>query len=336
MTDAATLVTVPCLLCGSTDALPARVRAPREDHAAALGIPDGRSRWVVCSDCGLVFQSPRLPPGTLSALYDDGEYHTIRGGVPEHYVQYSLRRSRAALDWGLRCIGGPPGEALDIGCGIGGALVHLRDRGWRVQGIEPDTTLAEVGRSRFGLEIRTGLFDDRSYPSGTEFDLAYSCHVWEHLLDPVATTTAAADLLRARGGHLLVVVPTFRSARTNAWACFTAPHTYMFTDVSLGSVFTRAGLEVVASRFAAGADSELWMLGRARSRVGTEMRREDPLRIQRELARVPLRAPLGLPSRLRTHVATLADDPKDFVTRLTRWSRQRIDRVRAAVRPPRG
>lgn len=285
----------------------------------------------MCTDCGLVFQSPRLPADALTGLYDDGEYHAIRGGVPEHYVRYSLRRSRAALDWGLAAMGRTPGDALDIGCGIGGALVHLRERGWTATGIEPDPLLAQVGRDRFGLHVRSGLFDAGSFPVGTEFDLAYACHVWEHLVDPIATTRAATDLLRGRSGYLLIVVPTFRRAQTNAWACFTAPHTYMFTDVSLASVFDRAGLEVVATQFAAGADSELWMLGRARALTPTSPRREDPRRIQRELARVPLRAPIGLPGRLRSHIRTLAEDPSDFVDRLQRWTVARVARVRATV-----
>ena len=71
----------------------------------------------------MVYQSPRPGPEAVSQLYQGGSYHSVRGGVPEHYVRYSLRRSDAALAWGLGVLGadGGSGRALDIGCGIGGA-----------------------------------------------------------------------------------------------------------------------------------------------------------------------------------------------------------------------
>jgi hypothetical protein len=158
--------------------------------------------------------------------------------------------------------------------------------------------------------------------------------VWEHLADPLATTRLVHRLLRERAGHFLIVVPTFRRARTLAWSCFTAPHTYMFTDVSLGNLLDEAGFDVVAHRYAAGADSELWLLARARPMEACRtrpVRREQPAAVQRELALVPLRAPLGVPARAAAHVRTLAADPRDFVARLGRWAGARFRRARVAA-----
>jgi len=318
---------VDCAVCGSEIVSPARVRPPRDDLASALDLPRGRSRWVVCDGCGLVFQSPRPGPEAVRRLYTGGDYHTTRGGIPEHYVQYSLRRSVAALDWARERIGSP-GRALDIGCGIGGALVKLRDEGWEVAGIEPDDVMAEVARNRFGIDVRTGVLDEH-FVSDEDYDLAYSCHVWEHLADPVATSRAAHSLLAARQGHLMIVVPTFRQVTTLAWSCFTAPHTYMFTEVSLANVLDEAGFDVVDHRFQGGADSELWLLARARP-AGAPSRgpvAEDAEVVQRELARVPLRAPLGVPRRVATHVRTLAGDPADFARRARRGVRRRAERL---------
>jgi SAM-dependent methyltransferase len=339
-----TMEVVACAVCASTQSVPARVRAPRDDDAVELGLPGGRSRWVVCSQCGLVFQSPRPDSEAVTRLYAEGNYHANRGGVPEHYIRYSLRRSQAALAWALslpvweerrtsdRSIG-ETGRALDIGCGIGGALVTLRDRGWAVAGVEPDPVLAAVGRERFGLDIRPGFFERSTFPDEA-FDLAYSCHVWEHLADPEAVARAAHGVLRSTRGCLVIVVPTFRRARTLAWACFTAPHTYMFTEVSLGNVLRRAGFDVVGSRFASAAgDSELWLVARARDDepATATYDSEDLGAVQRELLTVPLRAPLGLPTRVARHVRTLTGDPADFVRRLGRWVRARARRAWTAL-----
>lgn len=321
------LVEVACAVCGSEDRAPARVRTAREPLAERCGLPDGRSSWVVCRSCGLVFQSPRPAPEIVEELYLGGGYHEDRGGVPEHYVRYSLRRSVAALAWGTSLLSGTPGRALDIGCGIGGALVRLRDLGWDVQGVEPDPVLSAVARERFALDARTGLFGPGVVDADPGFDLAYSCHVWEHLDDPLGTSRAAHDVLVERGGHLLIVVPTFRRARTRAWACFSTPHTTMFTDRSLRNLLGLAGFETVAHRYAAGADSELWLLARAvRDHQALPIEREPVGALQRELALVPLRAPLGLPGRAMAHARTLAADPRDFTGRLQRGVVRRIRR----------
>jgi SAM-dependent methyltransferase len=267
-------------------------------------------------------------------LYAEGDYHRERGGTPEHYVQYSLRRSVPALDWALATPGVDRvgGTAFDIGCGVGGALVHLRSRGWQVSGIEPDPELADVARERFGLDVATGLFGDDS--AGGDLDLGYSCHVFEHLDGPRAVVRAAHRRLVERGGHLMVVVPTFRRARTWAWTCFSTPHTYMWTDVSLGNLLRSEGFEVVRHRYCASGDSELWLLARAvdLGRSTPRIECESAKRVRRELALVPLRSPLGLASRARTHTRTLLNDPKDFVLRLRRWIRARIETVRSRFR----
>jgi hypothetical protein len=180
--------------------------------------------------------------------------------------------------------------------------------------------MAEVARSRFGLHAIDGFFDEHTFV-GLGFDLAYSCHVWEHLADPVATTRAAHTVLAPTSGHLMIVVPTFRRPRTMASACFTAPHTYMFTEVSLGNVVAAAGFDVIDHRFHGGADSELWLLARARPdgiKGNVAVQREDPQRVQRELARAPLGVPLGIPGRAAAHARTLKADPGDFARRSVR------------------
>jgi SAM-dependent methyltransferase len=332
----ATVIDVDCAVCGSRDREAARVRVPREELAFTLGSPDGRSRWVVCRNCGLVYQSPRAD-GAADHLYLDGAYHVDRGGVPEHYVAYSLRRSRAALTWALSELTATDpstpsaGRALDIGCGLGGALVFLREEGWDVAGVEPDPVLSEIARARFGLPVITSLFDSTTFAT-ERFDLAYSCHVWEHLDDPVATSRAAHQVLRPNAGHLVIVVPTFRRARTLAWSCFAAAHTYMFTHVSLGNVLRQAGFEPIAHRYAGAADSELWLIARAVTSPTPDMVREPARAIQRELMLVPLRAPLGLFRRTVTHTRTLVANPRDFAQRFIRHGRWRARRALQVVR----
>lgn len=330
-TTTTVLEEVACAVCDARDAAPARIRNPRDRYALAYGIGGGRSRWVVCRRCALVYQSPRPDQAAVEDLYLDGDYHRERGGLPEHYVQYSLRRSVPALDWMLGHLPDGSGRALDIGAGIGGALIHLRNHGWETIGVEPDDAMAALGRDRFSLDIRTGFFSDTTFADGPTFDFAYSCHVWEHLTDPVGVAEAARSALTV-GGHLGIVVPTFRQARTMAWQCFSTPHNYMFTHQSLGNVLNRAGFDVVAHTYAADADSELWLVARVRDGAPAARQDEAVNHVQRELALVPLRAPLGWPGRARKHAATLAADPRDFVDRSGRRLRDLGGRLRRLIR----
>lgn len=330
----AALEEVACAVCGGTDTEPARLRTARDPYAQSLGLDDGRSSWVVCRSCALVYQSPRPNAQAVDEMYTGGEYHRERGGIPDHYVDYSLRRSQLALNWALTQMGATSataGDALDIGAGIGGALVHLRNHGWSTIGVEPDGELAAFGRDRFDLDIRDGFFDDATFADGTRFDFAYSCHVWEHLTDPVAVAKAARAVLRP-GGHLCIVVPTFREAKTMAWQCFSTPHNYMFTHTSLGNVLALAGFDVVTHAYESDGDSELWLLAKVRDSDTALRTDEDVDRVQREIAMVPLRVPLGLPHRLRKHAATLTDDPADFAQRALRRVGELGGRLRRAAR----
>jgi SAM-dependent methyltransferase len=267
-------------------------------------------------------------------MYAAGGYHRYAAGVPEHYVRYSLRRPLAALAWTQEQLGAAAGgRAVDIGCGVGGAMLELARLGWDTTGVEPDPDLSEMARSRFGLDVKTGFFDAGTFPPEDTFDLAYASHVWEHLSDPLTTTRAVRGLLRD-GGHFMVVVPTFRRARRMAWGTFSAAHNFMYSEHTLGDLLRASGFEVAAHRFAAGADSELWMLARAAAAPkAAELSRPSITTIQAQLATVPLRAPLGLPTRIRTHARTLRSDPKDFSDRLRRWTTGRLRRVASKLRP---
>jgi len=108
----------------------------------------------------------------------------------------------------------------------------------------------------------------------------------------------------------------------------------MFTHVSLGNILGLAGFEHVAHRYeGASGDTELWMLARAVSTPHEPSIEREPISaLQRELALVPLRAPLGLPARARRHAQTLRADPADFGRRVRRRVQTQLGRMGRALR----
>ncbi|MCX4850293.1 bifunctional 2-polyprenyl-6-hydroxyphenol methylase/3-demethylubiquinol 3-O-methyltransferase UbiG [Streptomyces sp. NBC_00893] len=108
-------------------------------------------------------------------------------------------------------IGLPPGDALDLGCGVGGDALWLARLGWHVTAV--DVSSVAVERLR-GLALAHCLSDDRlsarqhdlrrSFPDGT---FALVCAHYLHTpldLDRAVVLRAAAHALRP-GGRLLVV-----------------------------------------------------------------------------------------------------------------------------------
>jgi thioredoxin reductase/SAM-dependent methyltransferase len=111
-----------------------------------------------------------------------------------------------------------PGTALDLGCGEGGDVLWLAERGWRAVGVDISATAVERARAEakareldgatfvsgdLGEVLRGEVLPDEALP-----DEAYSLVTASFLHSPVAL--ARGDILRlaaervARGGHLLV------------------------------------------------------------------------------------------------------------------------------------
>ncbi len=100
--------------------------------------------------------------------------------------------------------GWTPGRAIDVGCGMGGNTMVLRELGWRAVGVEYSPTGTEIAAGR-GIPVVQG--DGRLLPvADASVDLVLSTDAWEHIDDDVAVARETARVLRP-GGRVLVAVP---------------------------------------------------------------------------------------------------------------------------------
>jgi len=142
----------------------------------------------------------------------------------------------------------PPGRLLDVGSAAGEFLVHARERGWDVTGVEFDADTAEAVRSGTGIEILTGSVLEVDLPIDVDV-----CTLWaslEHLEDPVEGLRRIRRALKP-GGLVVVLVPNYASweARTlgAGWGHLDIPrHLHHFEASTLDAVFRGAGFETMA------------------------------------------------------------------------------------------
>lgn len=118
------------------------------------------------------------------------DYDRLRPGYPGR----ALTEAWTALG------GGPPGTALDVGCGTGKLAGALAALGHRVTGVEPDPRMAAVAAAH-GLAVEVGTFETWD-PRGRRFDLVACGQAW-HWLRAGDRTAKAARCLRPAGRILL-------------------------------------------------------------------------------------------------------------------------------------
>ncbi len=130
----------------------------------------------------------------------DAEEIARSAALERKHWWYAARRAlvrRTVRDW-------PAGRAVDVGCGMGGNTVVLRELGWQAIGVEYTATGADIAASR-GIPVVQG--DGRRLPvADASVDLVMSTDAWEHIDDDVAVAAETARVLRP-GGRVLVAVP---------------------------------------------------------------------------------------------------------------------------------
>ncbi|PWJ50258.1 Methyltransferase domain-containing protein [Quadrisphaera granulorum] len=164
----------------------------------------------------------------------------------------------AALEAG----GVAPGRALDLGCGEGGDVVWLAERGWSVTGV--DVAHAAVAKARSaaaarGVDVVLERHDlTQTFPEG-EFDLVNAQFLQAPVGWPRAEVLRRAAAAVAHGGHLLVVdhaePPPWADLDARARIGFPTPQ-QVLADLALGEEWQVLRAEVAGRTAAAPAGSD--------------------------------------------------------------------------------
>jgi SAM-dependent methyltransferase len=236
----------PCPACGSLEAdllCTATDRLYRTTHRSF--------RVVVCRCCRLIRLSPPPSPEELRSYYPEEYWFApdegAAGRLEEIYrrlvLRDHLRFVRRALESARLS-----GLVLDVGCGGGLFLRLLRERGYRVAGLDFSVDAAILAWGRNGVPTVCASLTHAPFPPASCAAITMF-HVLEHLYDPLSYLTAAYELLEPEG-RLIVQVPNagcwqFLLLGEN-WSGLDVPrHLVTFRQRDLEVLLDRAGFEVV-------------------------------------------------------------------------------------------
>ena len=200
---------------------------------------------LACPDCGLAFSAEKHLPAAAYAP----------GLEPEIYGSAKIKLFEAALDWlGLALPGRD--RLLDVGCANGELLRAAAARGWRGEGVEIDSRLADLAaKGVFAVHRRPveecGLAAG-AYSAVTAFE------VFSQMAAPAA---AAAEMFRLLepGGAVYIRefnaafhLPLLRLQRSGVFEALglrpAVLHDLNFTPRSLRALLERAGFRDIRIR----------------------------------------------------------------------------------------
>lgn len=265
-----------CPVCGDRD------RRLLHDEIVDNVFFVAKGKWTLyrCRSCRSAYLDPRPNPSSIGGAY--GSYYTHSEAVRKSNDELSafnrikrslangyanrrygtqrkpasdlgilaaviMTRQREMIDATFRYLPKPDrgSRLLDVGCGNGEFLLHARDAGWAVSGLEPDPVAADIAR-RKGLDVRVGILDDTTAEENA-YDAITLSHVIEHVHQPKSVLMAVHRLLKP-GAIVYIDTPNIGSHGAERfgknWRGIEAPrHLVLFNPSSLSHVLTSVGFE---------------------------------------------------------------------------------------------
>ncbi len=172
--------------------------SPRGKHGVAVGV-------MRCADCGLIFANPMPIPERLTDHYSmSGEEYWGEAyfELDPLYFGEEIATAKRLLDFR------PGMTALDVGAGIGKAMLSLKAAGFEAYGLEPSPSFRRAAIERMGIDsARLGSEPIEAARIDVAFDLITFGASLEHFYHPGLAIERAVGWLKP-GGVVHFEVPS--------------------------------------------------------------------------------------------------------------------------------
>lgn len=204
---------------------------------------------VRCKKCKLVFTNPIPDLSVLPDYYDSPDYlsHQVSKFSLTGIIYNRLRKINLSNKYRLISEYKKTGKILDIGQGTGEFLNFMRNKGWDINGIEPNASAREFAITNYKIPV--GDEGELANFSANQFDVITMWHVLEHVVELGERMQQVKKLLK-QDGTLIIAVPNLDSPDSQRykekWAGLDVPrHLYHFTKQTMAYLLNAFEFEVI-------------------------------------------------------------------------------------------
>lgn len=188
---------------------------------------------------GLLKTLPQPKPEELGKYYESQDYisHTdekkgLLSGIYQLVKKWSLH-NKSKLIYNQNS---GVGTLLDVGAGTGDFLKTAKEKGWQVQGMEPNIKAASLALQK-NITLKNSLKEFNN----DQFDVVTLWHVLEHIPNIDETISLLTKMVKLNG-TLIIAVPNFKSFDAlhygKFWAAYDVPrHLWHFSKESIEKMF---------------------------------------------------------------------------------------------------
>ncbi len=229
-----------CPACGSADI---HLQLSAKDHTVSQ---ETFAIWH-CTHCTLRFTQDIPAQKAIGPYYKAESYishsDTQQGLVNKlyHFVRKQTLAGKRKLV--IQQTGLLKGTILDVGCGTGAFLNHMKLAGWGITGLEPDETARQKAVELYNLQPGNAeaLFQQKA----GSFNAITLWHVLEHVHELQEYLRQLHEIL-APGGLLFIAVPNYTSKDAaqygDSWAAWDVPrHLYHFSPPAMQQLLEKHG-----------------------------------------------------------------------------------------------
>lgn len=207
-----------------------------------------RFQIIKCKDCNLRITSPRPNDEDLYKYYESEDYvsHSDTNKGLINYLYQSVKSITLRKKESLISSFKTPKKLLDIGCGTGDFILYCKNKGWDVNGLEPDSNAREKAISK-GISNTKDINELFSIPEKS-YGIITMWHVLEHVSELNKYFIQLNKILEDNG-RLLIAVPNPDSPDSKNykefWAAYDVPrHLFHFSKQNINDLAVKHGFVV--------------------------------------------------------------------------------------------